>query len=156
VNTGILNLVDIPHFGKVKEVNNCIKQLMVVFHGSFLWMVEPISIDVELIVFITVLSSMGESPMKYLDEKTKDKYITKEMNKTYDIERGLCRIIIKRIIDATTRITKAIMDYKLLRKCRKEEFPVGVVVAATQSTNRTMLNWVPYLLNLFLNDCKDV
>jgi hypothetical protein len=60
-NTRILNLVEIPHFRRGKEVNNCIKKLMEVLHGGFLWMEEPISIDVELIAFITGLPSMGES-----------------------------------------------------------------------------------------------
>jgi hypothetical protein len=71
VNTWILKLVEIPHFGRGKEVNNCIKQLMIVLHGVFLWMEEPVSIDMELIAFITGLPSMGESLAQYLDDKTK-------------------------------------------------------------------------------------
>jgi hypothetical protein len=61
-NTWILNLLEIPHFGKGKEVNNCIKQLMVVLHGGFVWLDQPISIDVELIVLIIGIPSMGENP----------------------------------------------------------------------------------------------
>jgi hypothetical protein len=87
-NTGILNLVEIPHFGRGKEVNNCIKKLMEVLHGGFLWMEEPVSIDVELIAFITGLPSMGESLTQYLDDKTKEKALTEEMKKTYRTERG--------------------------------------------------------------------
>jgi hypothetical protein len=60
-NIGILNLVEIPHFGRGREVNNYVNQLMAVLHGGFLWMEELVSIDVEIIVFITGLSSMGES-----------------------------------------------------------------------------------------------
>jgi hypothetical protein len=60
-NTGILNLVEIPHFGRGKEVNNYVKKLMVVLHGGFLWLEELVSIDIELISFITGLPSMGES-----------------------------------------------------------------------------------------------
>jgi hypothetical protein len=89
--------VEIPHFGRGKEVNNCVKQLMAVLHGGFLWMEEPVSIDVELIAFITGLSSMGESPMQYLDDKTKEKSLAEEMKKTYGTERGSRGIIIKRI-----------------------------------------------------------
>jgi hypothetical protein len=44
-NTGILNLLEIPHFGRGKEVNKCIKQLMAVLHGGFLWLEELVSID---------------------------------------------------------------------------------------------------------------
>jgi hypothetical protein len=35
-NTGILNLLEIPHFGRGKEVKNCIKQLISVLHGGSL------------------------------------------------------------------------------------------------------------------------
>jgi hypothetical protein len=47
VNTGILNLLEIPHFRRGKDVNNYIKKLLEVLHGGFLWLDEPVSIDVE-------------------------------------------------------------------------------------------------------------
>jgi hypothetical protein len=59
-NTRILNLLEIPHFGHGKDVNKCVKKLLEVFHGGFLWLYEPVSIDVELIVFIMGLPSYGE------------------------------------------------------------------------------------------------
>jgi hypothetical protein len=155
-NTGILNLLEIPHFGRGKEVNNCVKQLMAVLHGGFLWLEQPVSIDVELIALITGLPSMGENPAQYLDDKTKEKSLAEEMKKTYGTERGSCGIIIKRINDATMRMATKLMACKMLRKCRKEEVPVGVVAAATQCANGTTLSWALYLLNLFLEDCKDV
>jgi hypothetical protein len=154
-NTGILKLVDIPHLGRGKEVNNCFKQLTTVLHGGFLWMEEPISINVELITFITGFPSMGKSPMQYLDDKMKENTLAKEMNKTYGTERGSCRIIIKSINDVATQMATKLMPCKLLRKCCKEEVPAWVVAATTQCANGTMLSWAPYLLNLFLDDCKD-
>jgi hypothetical protein len=72
---------------------------MVVVHGEFLWLEESISIDFNLIAFITGLSSMGESLMQYMEDKTKEKYIVEEMKKTYGIERGSHGIIIKIISD---------------------------------------------------------
>jgi hypothetical protein len=48
-----------------------------------------------------------------------------------------------------------IMACKLLRKCRKEEVSTGVVVVAAQCTEGTKVSWAPYLLNLFMDDCKD-
>jgi hypothetical protein len=155
-NTGILNLVDISHFGRVKEVNNCVNKLIAVLHGGFLWMEEPISIDMELITFIIGMSSMDKTPMQYLNDNTKEKALAEEMKKTYSIERSSRRIIIKRINDVGTRMAIKLMACKLLRKCRKEEFPTGVVVDAAQCANGTMLSWAPNLLNLFLNDFKDV
>jgi hypothetical protein len=69
-------------------VNNCVKQLLAVLHGGFLWLDEPVSIDVELISFITGLPSNGEKPTQYLDDKTKEKALAEEMKKTYGTERG--------------------------------------------------------------------
>jgi hypothetical protein len=51
--------MEIPHFVKGREVNNYIKKLMEVLHGGFLWMEEPVSIDVELIAFITIINGQN-------------------------------------------------------------------------------------------------
>jgi hypothetical protein len=59
-NTCIMNFLEIPHFGRGKYVNNCVKQLLTVLHGGFLWMDKLVSIDVELISFIIGLPSDGE------------------------------------------------------------------------------------------------
>jgi hypothetical protein len=94
-NKGIINLLEIPHFGRRKHVNNYIKKLLEVLHGGFVWLEEPVSINVELIEFIIGLPSNGDNPTHYLDEKTKEKALTEEMKKTYGIERGSCKTIIK-------------------------------------------------------------
>jgi hypothetical protein len=72
-NIGILNLMEIPHFGRGRYVNNCIKQLLAVLHGRCFWLEEPLSIDIEIISFITDLPSNGNKPMQYLDDKNKGK-----------------------------------------------------------------------------------
>jgi hypothetical protein len=51
----------IPHFGRDHDVNNCIKQLMDVTHGGYLWVEELVSIYVELIAYIIGLPYRGES-----------------------------------------------------------------------------------------------
>jgi hypothetical protein len=60
---GILGLLDLPHFGRGQYANNCVKQLMAVTHGGYLWLEQLVSIDVELITYITGLPSRGEDPM---------------------------------------------------------------------------------------------
>jgi hypothetical protein len=72
-NTGIMNLLEIPHFGWGKDVNNCVKQLLALVHGGILWMDRPVSIDVDLIAEITGMPTDGENPSQYLDDKTKEK-----------------------------------------------------------------------------------
>jgi hypothetical protein len=64
-------------------------------------------------------------------------------------------MIIKNINDPATRFVTKLMACKLLRKCRKEEAPAGVVAAAAQCAKGTFLSWVSYLLNLFLEDYRD-
>jgi hypothetical protein len=152
----ILGLLDLPHFGRGQYANNCIKQLMAVTHGRYLWLEQLISIDVELITYITGLPSWGEDPTQFLEDKTKEKALAEEMKKKYGTERGSRGIIIKRISDATTRMATKIMACKLLKKFRKEEVSTGVVATAAQCAEGTTLSWAPYLLNLFLDDCKDV
>jgi hypothetical protein len=45
-----MNLLEIPHFSRGKDVNACIKQLLAcAVHGGFLWMDRPVPIDVDLI-----------------------------------------------------------------------------------------------------------
>jgi hypothetical protein len=71
-NTGIMNLLDIPHFGHGKHINGCVKQLLARVHGGILWMDRPVPINVDLIATITGLPMDGEKPEKYLEDKTKE------------------------------------------------------------------------------------
>jgi hypothetical protein len=150
-----MNLLEIPHFGRGKDVNACVKQLLAWVHGGILWMDRPVSIDVDLIVEITGLPTDGEKPEQYLDDKTKEKSIADEIKNKYGTDRGSRGMIIKQINEPTTRFATKLMACKLLRKCRKEEAPAGVIAAVTQCAKGSLLSWAPYLLNLFLDDCKD-
>jgi len=100
-------------------------------HGDYLWLEELVSIDVEIIDFITGIPSRWENPTQYLNDKTKEKALAEEMKKTYGIERGSRGIIIKRISETTTRLATKLMAFKLLWKCHKEEVHVGVIMATT-------------------------
>jgi hypothetical protein len=123
--------LDIPHFGRGHDVNNCTNQLMDVTHGGYLWVEEPILIVVELISYITGLPFQGESHTQFLYYKTKEKALAREMKKTYGTYKGSCIIIIKHISDTTTRLAKKFMVSKFLSKCWKEEVPTGVVASTT-------------------------
>jgi hypothetical protein len=77
-------------------------------------------------------STSEMTPTQFLYDKTKEKALAKEMKNTYGIEIGSHRITINHISDTATRMATKIMAYKLLRKCRKEEVPAGVITIATQ------------------------
>jgi hypothetical protein len=42
---------------------------------------------------------------------------------------------------------------KLLRKCRKDQVPAGVIVVVEKCVEGVSMSWAPFLLNQFLIDC---
>ena len=46
---GLLLLMYMSHFGRSTEVNACVKQLLVSFHGGCLWIDKKHYVDVEMI-----------------------------------------------------------------------------------------------------------
>jgi hypothetical protein len=147
--------LNLPHFGRGQNATTCVKQLLAVTHGGDIWLDKPIPITIELIVQITGLPIRGMDPALVLDDKSKEKALAEEMKKKYGIARGMRGIIIKWINNETTQLGTKTLAYKLLRKCRREEVPAGVIVVAAQCAEGTSISWAPYLLNLFLEDCKD-
>jgi hypothetical protein len=152
---GILGLLDLPHFGRGQYTTTCVKQLLAVTHGGDIWLDKPVPITVELIAKITGLPIRGMDLVLFLDDKTKEKALAEEMKKKYGTDRGTRGIIIKRINDTATQLGTKILACKLLRKCHREEVPAGVVAVAAQCAEGTSMSWASYLLNLFLDDCKD-
>jgi hypothetical protein len=116
-----MSLFEIPHFGRGKDVNACVKQLLGLVHGGILWMDRHVSIDVDIIVEIIGLPTNGEKPEKYLDDKTKEKSMAEEIKKKYGTKRRSMGMFIRQINEPTTNFMTKLMACKLLRKCRKEE-----------------------------------
>jgi len=104
-----MTLLEIPHFGRGKDINNFVKQLLEVMKGGILWMDMKFSIDVDLIEKITGIPIDGEKPSQYLDDKTKEKSLAKEMKKNYGTKSGSMGIIINRINEPTMRLETNIM-----------------------------------------------
>jgi hypothetical protein len=154
--TGILGLLQLPHFGRGQYATACIKQLLAVTHGGDIWLDRPVPITMDLITQITGLPSRGMDPALILDDKSKEKALAEEMKKKYDTARGTRGIIIKWINNPTTQLGIKILACKFLRKCHKDEVPAGVIAIAAQCTEGTFVRWAPYLLNLFQMDCRDV
>lgn len=42
---GILNLLEISHFGRSTEINVCVKLLLSYIHGGYLWLDMVVSVD---------------------------------------------------------------------------------------------------------------
>ena len=65
----LLSLMHMPHFGHSVEVNACVKQLLVSFHGGFLWLDRKVSVDVKLIIVIMGLPLTGVDPTPFFTKK---------------------------------------------------------------------------------------
>jgi hypothetical protein len=154
-NIGIMNFLDVPHFGCGKHINGCVKQLLARVHGGIIWMDRPVPINVDLISEITGLPMDGEKLEQYLEEKMKEKSISDEIKAKYGVERGNMGINISDINDPTMRFVTRLLGCKLMCKCRKEEVPTGVVAIAAHCAKGSSMSWGPYILNYFLEDCKD-
>ena len=63
---GLLELINMPHFGHLNEAHACVKKLLACFHGGMIWMTMSIPITVELIASITGLPKGGEDPAQYI------------------------------------------------------------------------------------------
>jgi hypothetical protein len=85
----ILNVMKIPHFGRHQEVNVCIKIMLSIFHGSYLWLDKRITVDPALIHRITGLSMQGPDPQVFYPGKATNHALARKIKDTYgDVEKG--------------------------------------------------------------------
>jgi hypothetical protein len=66
----------IPHFGRQQEVNACVKLLLKIYHGGYLWLKRRITVDPALINRITRLRKQCLDPHDYYPGKTMDHALT--------------------------------------------------------------------------------
>ena len=53
--SSLLDLLLMPHFGRSRPIGMYVKQLLVCFHGGYLWLNKPYEVIVDLISEITGL-----------------------------------------------------------------------------------------------------
>jgi hypothetical protein len=58
----LLNVMNIPHFGRHQEVNGCIKLLLYCYHGRYLWLNRCITVGLTLINWIIGFIMQGLDP----------------------------------------------------------------------------------------------
>jgi hypothetical protein len=122
-NSGIMNLLGIPHFGNGKNVSLCVKQVFTCIHGGILWMKRPMQIDVALISKIIGLSTVGTQTNDYLENKARKKELAEQVKVEFETTPGNKCIVIKDINDNAKWFANKLMECKLLRKCYREESP---------------------------------
>ena len=70
--SGLFNLLRIPHFGRGTEVNAVVHVLLSRVHGGYLWLGNRVDLNVDLIHHITRLSKTGKDPQTHISSKGKD------------------------------------------------------------------------------------
>jgi hypothetical protein len=61
----LLNVMNIPHFGRHQEVNAYVKLLLSCYHGGYLWLNLCITVDLTLSNRITGSSMQGPDPQEF-------------------------------------------------------------------------------------------
>jgi hypothetical protein len=86
----LLNVMNIPHFGRHQEVNACVKLLLSCYHGDYLWLNCRITVDLMLINQIIGLSMQGPDPQEFYPGKAMDHTLAHKIKDTYDdVEKGM-------------------------------------------------------------------
>jgi hypothetical protein len=112
-----------------KRRNQHLHQVIVELHPwkvSYGW-TRPVSIDTQLIVWITGLSSVGEDPLPLFTDKTHEKELAERMKEKYDTHRGARGLDVVSINDDSVRFVMQVLACKLLRKCHRDQVPTGVI-----------------------------
>ena len=129
-----------PHFGRSGPVRMYVKQLLVCFHGGYLWLNKPYEVTVDLILDITGLPQKGIDPTLYLmneGEKT-DK---NDMKTKYQLLHGGKGFLISSIEDSVVQATTKILCSKVLCKMMPTKCMDAIVELAEKCAQGVQINW---------------
>ena len=87
-SSGLLNLLQIPHFECNIEINVVMKVLLSCMHGGHLWLDHRVDITIDLIHRITSLSKTGANLATHFVGKDQDKKLAAWLIKKYNLTRG--------------------------------------------------------------------
>jgi hypothetical protein len=131
VHSTILNVMEIPHFGRHQEVNACVKILMLIFHGGYLWLDRRITIDLALIHWITRLSIQGADLQDFYPGKTANCALAQKIKDTYgDVEKGKRGYKVASIQNGAVHLSCQLIVGKLVWKNKPMQV-IGFVVDLT-------------------------
>jgi hypothetical protein len=127
---GSLNLLDILDFGRIHEINACIKMLLSYVDGGYMWLDKTISINIDLIMRIIGILPQGEDPSLLFFNKKNEKYLANSMKDKFHKFHKQHSLYVARISDPTVRFLMQALSCKLLRMCRNDQV-LEVVIATT-------------------------
>jgi len=113
----LLNVMKISHFGKHQEVNACIRLLLSCYHEGYLWLDRHITVDPILINQIIGLRMQGPDLQELYPGKAADHTLTQRIKDTYnDVENGMRGYKVASIENAIVCLGFQMIAGKLIRK----------------------------------------
>jgi hypothetical protein len=144
----ILNVMKIPHFGRHQEVEACVKLLMSCYHGGYLWLDIPMTVEPTLIHLITGLSMKAPDPHQFYPGKAADHSLAQWIKETYgDVEKGKQGYKVSSIQDGVVRLACQLIAGKIVRKNHPTHVTEFVVDLAGKCVEGMQMNWASYLVN---------
>ena len=86
--SGLLNLLQIPDFGRRNKINAVVKVLLSCVHGRHLWLDRRVDLTIKLIHRITDLSKNSADPAMHFMGKDQDWKLAAKLIKKYNLTRG--------------------------------------------------------------------
>jgi hypothetical protein len=124
---GILNLLEIFHFGQSLEINACVKMLLSCIHRGTLWIEPPVSIDKKLIAWIKIFSKVGEDLKTLFTNKAGEKTLLESMKDNLHTFLGKRGLDVENISDDVVRFYTKVLACKLWSKFHKDEVSATVI-----------------------------
>ena len=149
---GIFLLMHITHFGRIVEVNTCVKKLLHCMQGGFMWIDMNISIDLNLITQITGLPKPRVDPPQFFVGKERDRELAIRIKNNYNLSKNFRGYDVASIKDEVVCFVEKELAIKVLRKCHSNQVPTLIIYLVAQCAKDVQMNWENFLLNEFLND----
>jgi len=148
--SGLLNLLWVPHYHQSNINLIVIKQFLTLVHDGCLWLSTPIPITYTLIHRITLLPHSGLNLAKEFGRKMSEHDLTEKMKVKFKLVNKLCGYSITSIANPTVKIVTQILARKVMRKFYMDEVLTLVISLVSQCTEGVKFNWVRYLCSEFL------
>lgn len=108
-------MLKFPHFGHTPEVNAHIKLLLTRVHGGYLYLHDKISLDTDLIWWITQLSMKGEDPVEAMTGKKGGKKLSVKMLAKFGLTRASKCYDVSQIRIQLVRFATQLLTGRILR-----------------------------------------
>jgi hypothetical protein len=156
-HSSILNVMKIPHFGRHKEVNTCVKLLLSCYHGGYMWLDRSVTVDPALIHLIIGVSMQGPDPHQFYPEKVADRTLAQRIKESYgDVEKGKRGYKVASIQDGAMRLDFHIIAGNLIRKNWPTQLTRFVVNLIGKFVKGMQMNWASHLVNELEKDYCEV